>query len=448
MAQFKEPSTKSPELKLRAALVKISAMRAFMDALTANPKYMGSIRNAVQEDGKYQRMYDEYTRTGKVVPVAEENDEFSEMRYRSRTGGPGGPPMEGDYNDHHVYVCTARRTLTIHHWLFMHPTLVIDLDKVVSIRPARDATQHGCVEAWGIGHTGVCWARDAERVNGDAYARSFVCEFKTDDGAEICAGFTVEHPEKFLELVERLVPGIRAGRSETWREDVASWLGIECCTDIAPGWSLGCVFPEKATLPVTCTPAPPIPVRSAGTLSPPRVGCSIPNSRAVRVCISQTRPMPTHPSPASSQRRECVKLQTESTSAVSYTDGYRDPFITLSLTSRTLTIHNFILSPRLTLPLDSILRLTPASAVSPVGVEPWGFSLTGIGWGRDFRRLVWSREREGAIRDGWVVSWWGGPVRAGFTTLDPEGFEQVASDRVRDYERESAEYMNECIGLY
>ncbi|KZT50492.1 hypothetical protein CALCODRAFT_504655 [Calocera cornea HHB12733] len=216
MPQFKPMSPTPAERRFRAALVKISAIRAFMDALTSDPKYMGSIRTAIQEDGKYKRVYDEYARTGQVAPLANENESFSLMRFRSRTGGPAGPPMDGDYNDKHVYVCTAQRTLTVHHWLFLHPTLVIDLDKVIRLRPARDEIQQGSVSAWGVGHSGVCWARDANRLDGDgAFERTFICEFK-EEGEEIAAGFTVEDPKKFMQVLEQLVPGIRAGCCETW----------------------------------------------------------------------------------------------------------------------------------------------------------------------------------------------------------------------------------------
>jgi len=114
---------------------------------------------------------------------------------------------------------------------------------------------------------------------------------------------------------------------------------------------------------------------------------------------------------------------------VSYTDGYSDRFVTLSLSTRTLTIHRFVLGPSLTIPLDSILSLRPASSVFHGGVDPWGLSITGIGWGRDMRRLLWSKERRRAVEESWVVQWgWGWGVRAGFSTVEPAGFGEVCGD--------------------
>lgn len=123
--------------------------------------------------------------------------------------------------------------------------------------------------------------------------------------------------------------------------------------------------------------------------------------------------------------------------SASYDQVYCDQFVTLSLPPRTLTIQHYVLLPSLTLPLESIRSLAPASAVSGLGVEPWGVSLTGIGWGRDWRRLIWGKERARAARQGWVVrTWWG---RVGFSTVDPEGFERVvraAGIAVRDGKEE------------
>ncbi|EJU05238.1 hypothetical protein DACRYDRAFT_19812 [Dacryopinax primogenitus] len=219
MPAFKELLSPHSEVKRVSSRLRLSFIRNFIDSLSSDPKYMNSIRAAVEEDHKYRSMYDEYKRTGKVTPLEEENDSFSLLRFRSRTGGPAGPPKPGDYNDQHIYVCTTRRTLTIHHWLFMHPTLVIDLNSIIRIRPAKDEVTEGGVEPWGVGLTGVCWARDADRAltDNEAYDRSFVCEFKAEDGEEYCAGFTVERPEKFVRVLENLIPGIRAGCSKTSR---------------------------------------------------------------------------------------------------------------------------------------------------------------------------------------------------------------------------------------
>jgi len=219
MPSIKEISRPRPTLRKVASQVKLqlSVIRGFMDALSSDPKYMQSIRAAFTQDTKYRGLYDEYARTGKATPLAEENDAFSLIRYRSRTGGPAGPPMEGDYNDKHVYVCTARRTLTVHHWLFFHPTLVIDLDQIVRIRPARnEAAKGGDVEAWGVGVSGVGWARDARRTvpDSEAYNHSYVCEFEAE-GEVFEVGFTVQDPVKFEQVLERLVPGIRSRCTKT-----------------------------------------------------------------------------------------------------------------------------------------------------------------------------------------------------------------------------------------
>lgn len=181
-------------------------------SVLVHPDFVEPILIAMDDDAKYKPLYDEYTRTGKVHPLADENELFSMMRYRIRTGGPGGPAKEADYNDKHVYLCSTSRTLTIKHWIVAHPTLVIDLDKVLYIRPARDVVANAGVEAWGVGQGGIGWARDLDRLppTGRAYRHSYVCEF-TKWGDEFCAGFTVEDPARFVRELDQLAPGITSG---------------------------------------------------------------------------------------------------------------------------------------------------------------------------------------------------------------------------------------------
>lgn len=106
-------------------------------------------------------------------------------------------------------ICSKARTLTIKHWLITHPTLVLDMDDIVYVRPAKDVVPIAGVEAWGVGGSGVGWARDGERVppTGKAWAHSWVCGFK-EWGDEYEAGFTTENPERFGRQMESLLPGV------------------------------------------------------------------------------------------------------------------------------------------------------------------------------------------------------------------------------------------------
>ncbi|KZT50491.1 hypothetical protein CALCODRAFT_184104 [Calocera cornea HHB12733] len=180
-----------------------------MKSVLVNPDFLEPIEIAVDDDAKYKPLYDEYTRDGKVHPVADENGLLSMMGYRLRNGGPGGPARNADYHDRHVSICSTSCTLTIKHWLIAHPTLVIGLEKVVYIRPARDVVPNAGVEAWGVGRSGVGWARDRDRAapTGRAFQHSYICKF-TEWGDEFSAGFTVDHPEEFIRQIEKLAPGI------------------------------------------------------------------------------------------------------------------------------------------------------------------------------------------------------------------------------------------------
>ncbi|EJU05239.1 hypothetical protein DACRYDRAFT_19813 [Dacryopinax primogenitus] len=180
-----------------------------LESILVNPDFVEPVQIALDDDARYRMIYDAYLDNGKVHPLANENEWFSIMRSRFRTGGLAGTPSERDYTDNHVALCSKSKTLTVKHWLIAHPTLVIDLSKVDYIRPAKDVVASGGVEAWGVGKTGIGWARDLDRLptTGRNFWHSYVCQFQ-EWGDVFLAGFTVEDPKRFMKELQGIRPEI------------------------------------------------------------------------------------------------------------------------------------------------------------------------------------------------------------------------------------------------
>ncbi|EJU05237.1 hypothetical protein DACRYDRAFT_19811 [Dacryopinax primogenitus] len=161
---------------------------------------MASIQVPNTTETEHNEIYQQFAETGKVDPAVPEHEE--KFRKVPSTAGVD------DYDDYHVRVCAAKRTLLIKHWLIIHPSLEIDLDRVIYILPAANAAKSG-VTSWGVGATGVGWARDFHRVfsRSKSVENSYVCKYR-DAWLGHRVGFTVEDPAKFLQTLEKLEPGI------------------------------------------------------------------------------------------------------------------------------------------------------------------------------------------------------------------------------------------------
>jgi len=180
---------------------KMSLNRDFVDSIAQTVDYP-SIQTAFEQDRQYNEVYDEYARTGTVHQLLVDRESLSMMMHWI-SGASAHTPKHDDYADAHVSISATSRTLTIKHWLIAHPTLTIKLYDIVYILPAPYVVPHNGVAAWGVGSTGVGWARDVRRMQAKAkeYEHSYVCKFKSG-GREFYAGFTVDEPAGFVEVLE------------------------------------------------------------------------------------------------------------------------------------------------------------------------------------------------------------------------------------------------------
>ncbi|KZT50488.1 hypothetical protein CALCODRAFT_504649 [Calocera cornea HHB12733] len=178
---------------------------AYMAKVAGKPGSEEDNLMSIDEDEEHKPTYDKFMMTGKLDPTVVEN-EYTFFKYLAENNKPSA----GDYDDSHVYLSANARTLTLKHWLISHPILVIDVDKILYLRPAPDVVFDDFgVKVWGIGETGVGWDRDANRkgASGPAYQHSYVCKY-TDERLGLRAGFTVDDTAKFVEALERVAPGI------------------------------------------------------------------------------------------------------------------------------------------------------------------------------------------------------------------------------------------------
>ncbi|EJU05240.1 hypothetical protein DACRYDRAFT_113414 [Dacryopinax primogenitus] len=174
---------------------------------THTPAYP-SVAAAFEQDVAYAPIYDEYSETGRVHALLLERERLSALMLAgsspafSRSG-------KHDYADTNVSISAAGRTLIIKHWLIAHPTLTVGLQDIIYILPAKCVVPAHGITAWGVGETGVSWARDVRRTDPGTkeYERSYVCKFRAPAGEgresrEWYAGFTVENPDRFVEVLE------------------------------------------------------------------------------------------------------------------------------------------------------------------------------------------------------------------------------------------------------
>ncbi|KZT50489.1 hypothetical protein CALCODRAFT_513258 [Calocera cornea HHB12733] len=171
---------------------------------------MASIETSEATDPEHETIYKEHEQTGGVRGWILEKEAAS----LAAALGPNPPPVtENDYEDKHVLLSADKRQIIIKHWIIVHHVLVIDLDKIVWIRPAsHNVLGFGC-HMWGMGLTGIGWSRDFKRAfpTGQAWENSFVVKYR-DAWLGLRAGFTIEDPAKFAEALEKIVPGITTRR--------------------------------------------------------------------------------------------------------------------------------------------------------------------------------------------------------------------------------------------
>lgn len=175
-------------------------VREFGDCIARAVDYP-SIQTAFERDHQYAPVYDEYAQTSDVHPLLVDRENLTLMM-RLISGGLSHTARD-DYSDSHVSISSTSRTLTIKHWLVAHPTLTINLQDIVYILPASSVVPSSGVAAWGLGATGVGWARDARRLGKTTREdeHSYVCKFKHREHV-FYAGFTVEKPGSFVQVLE------------------------------------------------------------------------------------------------------------------------------------------------------------------------------------------------------------------------------------------------------
>ncbi|KZT50493.1 hypothetical protein CALCODRAFT_504657 [Calocera cornea HHB12733] len=134
---------------------------------------------------------------------------------------------ETAYSDKFVSVDPLARTLTVHHYRVTTPSLVIPLAQITYLLPAAEATRRLGMKAWGVGLTGVCWARDWARLDLVHRQREFdKCFVVKCEGNVLRTGFTVEDRQAFLGAMEQLEPGVtgrRPGQKEIEEMGQASY---------------------------------------------------------------------------------------------------------------------------------------------------------------------------------------------------------------------------------
>jgi len=175
---------------------------------TAHTKFfiMTASQCPINPTPEHDAIYEEALKTGTVHPSVLEHEETS---LREARGPAAVVPTEHDYEDKHVLLSAEKRQLILKHWIIVHPVLVIDIDKIVWIHPAPGGVAGLGCHAWGMGLTGIGWARDFHRMiaHGEGWQHSFVCKYE-HPSLGLRAGFTIEDPAKFVETLEKILPGV------------------------------------------------------------------------------------------------------------------------------------------------------------------------------------------------------------------------------------------------
>jgi len=137
-------------------------------------------------------------------------------------------PKLDTYDDCFVTIDGATSTLTVKHFLLIKPTLKVHIPSLIYIRRAKDVVGRIGVKPQGLSLSGILWARTG--VGGGAiigrrsgYEKSFVIKVQGD---KFRRGFSVEDPETFLAVLERVRPGVTrvamAASSDQGRDGAAA----------------------------------------------------------------------------------------------------------------------------------------------------------------------------------------------------------------------------------
>jgi len=119
-------------------------------------------------------------------------------------------PRPDTYDDTFVTIDGATSTLTLKHYLLVKPTLKVHIPDLLYIRPASEVVKRIGLRPQGISLSGILWARDWHRGGAivgprSGYERSFVIKVK---GHRLRNGFSVKDPEKFLQVLKHVCPGV------------------------------------------------------------------------------------------------------------------------------------------------------------------------------------------------------------------------------------------------
>ena len=119
-------------------------------------------------------------------------------------------PKLDTYDDSFVTINGATNTLTLKHFLLVKPTLEVHIPSLIYIRRAKDVVGRIGVKPQGLSLSGILWARDWSRGGAiigrrSGYEKSFVIKVQGD---KFRRGFSVEDPETFLAVLERVRPGV------------------------------------------------------------------------------------------------------------------------------------------------------------------------------------------------------------------------------------------------
>jgi hypothetical protein len=114
------------------------------------------------------------------------------------------------YDDEHVSLDASTRILTVKHYILIHPTLHIPVDDILYICSAGLITSRVGIRPWGMGLTGILWARDFKRGGAVIGARagfekSYVVKVKGD---KMKSGFSVVDTGRFREAMEQVCKGV------------------------------------------------------------------------------------------------------------------------------------------------------------------------------------------------------------------------------------------------
>jgi hypothetical protein len=150
--------------------------------------------------------------TGEYVPLPDDE-------YESKT--TLGNPSSIIYEDEHVLIDSAAQKLTIKHYILIHPTLHIQISDILYICPATEFTTRIGLRPWGMGLTGILWARDFKRGGAivgpkSGYEKSFIVKVKGD---RMKSGFSVVDVKAFTTAMETVCAGVMSRKPEAQERD-------------------------------------------------------------------------------------------------------------------------------------------------------------------------------------------------------------------------------------